>query len=232
MKYYVSGTNTNLFIAYYDGTNGLLKLIYNASPISAPAAWSSPITIDSQAGQYVKMAMDPSGNIHLAYFDSVTSGLKYAYLTPTFNGSGKVTGVTLNSTLFVDTMFTNGMYNSISIRDFSAAQNGTDMRPVIVTYSISYGGTKYALRISWPTTNIASVSAGTDPTTAIYTGSWETIAVLNNTPPGQSNTFVDTYGTTVGKGNLVAGYNGSYMEEANILGTSGGLMGNYGNVLY
>ena len=155
------------------------------------------------------MAVDPDGGIHLAYFDGTNSNLKYAYL-PAYNTAD------INVEVYtIDALFTNGMFNGITVRDFSGA--GTDYRPVITSYSLSYGGTRYALRVAYPLSALGGFGDGANPTTAEYTGDWEVIPVVSVTPPGQSRAFIETDAVAISQGQIVVGYNGSYIEEATLL---------------
>jgi hypothetical protein len=203
--------NGNLYIAYFDGTNSALKLAYNTDPANSPTAWTTrPTAIDTGSGMYVDMEVDPSGGIHLAYYDGARSNLKYAYL-PAYNcADGSV------ETYTVDALFTNGMYNAMNIRDFDTTA-GTDYRPVICSSSLSYAGTQYSTRVAWPVNSIGSINDGADEVSGNYSGNWEVITIPAVTSPGQSNTFIDTDGTTQYEGQLNIGYNGDYIEEALLL---------------
>ena len=132
-------------------------------------------------------------------------------LAPTVS-SGAISAISVSKKVLVDTLFTNGMYNSITLKEFGT----NDIRPVITSYSISYGGTKYALRTSWPLTAVADIEAGA--TEDGYTGNWETVAVASANPPTQNNTYVETNGTGTGyTGNIVVGYTASNLEQAELL---------------
>ena len=204
-------TNGILYLAYYDESQGELRLAYNLDPVNTPGAWTVRATpIDSGAGLYNEMVVDPDGGIHIAYFDSNESNLRYAYLS-----AYDVADVDVE-TYTVDALFTNGMYNSIAIRDFSGGA-GTDYRPVISTFSLSYSGTRYALRAAWPMSALGALADGANDATGAYTGDWEVVAVPAATPPAQSRTFIETDGATVTQGQIVVGYNGGWIEEATLL---------------
>lgn len=205
-----------VYIAYYDEAAGGLKITYLNSPASGyygnwTNSWQDAVEVDPDAaGQYVTMITDASGRIHLAYYDSTGSYLKYALLTPT-RTSGAVSGLTVTKKILVDTLFTNGMYNSITLKQFGT----NDVRPVICSYSISYGGTKYSLRTSWPLTIVENIEAGAN-TDSEYTGKWETVVVCAANPPSQDNTFIETAGTGY-TGNLTVGYNSTHLEQSVLL---------------
>ena len=202
----------NAYLVYYDETNSELLIRWNNSPFSTPAGWSSPFKIDEAAGQYVKMVLDDNGCAHLAYYDGTGSYLKYALLTPTLDGLNNISGMTTTKCVVVDALFTNGMYNGITLREFST----DDIRPVIVSYSITYGGTRNALKVSWSLTTVDEISAGADTTNSAYTGTWEVLAVAASTPPAQDYSFVETNGTSY-TGDIVVGYNGAVIEQARLL---------------
>jgi len=210
LKY--DSARTNAIIVYYDELNSQLQLRYNNNPVTNPSGWSSPYLLDDAAGQYVRMAIDSDGLIHLAYYDGTNSVLKYALVTPTYDGSNNVTALGITKKVVVDALFTNGMYNSITLREFAPG----DVRPVITSYSITYGGTKYALRVSWPLSALAGITDGADTATGDFTGRWETVAVSSRNAPAQDNSFVETSGTGY-TGNVVTGYNGAYIETATLL---------------
>jgi|GEM_PF-2245185 hypothetical protein len=210
-----------VYIAYYDEANGGLKIKYLNNPAAGyyghwTNSWSEaePVDMDA-AGQFVAMKTDASGNIHLAYYDSTGSYLKYARLEPTGN-AGAVSGLSVKNKVLVDTLFTNGMYNSITLKEFEDEDGVTEVRPVICSYSISYGGTRYALRTSWPLTKMSELAAGA--TEDGYTGKWETVVVVSANAPTQNNTYVETDGTGTGyTGNIVVGYTASKLEQAKLL---------------
>ena len=210
-----------VYIAYYDEVEGGLKIRYLNNPAAGyygnwTNTWQTAVTIDPDAaGQYVTMITDVNGRVHLAYYDSTGSYLKYALLTPTITDD-EVSALTVTKKVLVDTLFTNGMYNSITLKDFSEDEDGSDVRPVITSYSISYGGTKYSLRTSWPLTTVENIEAGAN-TDSEYTGKWETVVVVSANAPTQDNTYTETNGTGY-TGNIVVGYTASKLEQAVLLG--------------
>ena len=198
--------NGILYIAYYDEASGRLELAYNLNPAGTPAAWTTRAApVDTGAGLYVDLAIDPDGGIHLAYFDGSQSNLKYAYLSA-YDAAAV-------ETYTVDALFTNGMYNGIVVKDFSGGA-GTDYRPVIASFSLSYSGTRYPIRVSWPTAGIGSFGNGAISATGNYTGNWEVIALPAATPPGSFPIHIETDGAAVHQGQVVVGYNGAWIEEA------------------
>ena len=209
-----------VYIVYYDEAAGALKITYLNNPGAGSAGnwtnttWSSAISVDPDAaGQYVAMKTDGSGNIHLAYYDSTGSYLKYALLKWGKDADNN-DELKVSKKVLVDTLFTNGMYNSITLREFENEDGEKDVRPVITSYSISYGGTKYSLRTSWPLTPVADIQAGANDDG--YTGNWETVVVVSANAPTQDNTYTETKGTGY-TGNIVVGYTASKLEQAELL---------------
>ena len=204
-----------VYIAYYDEEASGLKITYLNNPGEGyygnwTNSWQTAVSIDPDAaGQYVSMKTDSDGKIHLAYYDSTGSYLKYALVTPTITDDA-VSALTVTKKVLVDTLFTNGMYNSITLRQFATG----DVRPVITSYSISYGGTKYSLRTSWPLTPVAGIQAGANDDG--YTGNWETVVVVSANAPKQDNTYTETNSTGY-TGNIVVGYTASKLEQAELL---------------
>jgi hypothetical protein len=106
------------------------------------------------------------------------------------------------------------MSNSIALRDFDDTA-GTDYRPVISSFSLSYSGTPYALRVSWPDGSIGSISDGANTGTGNYTGDWEVMVVPAGTSPSDDPSFIETDGA-IYQGQIIIGYNGSSIEEATL----------------
>jgi hypothetical protein len=219
-----NGVGSNIYMAYYDGSASELKFMYNSDPVNNPSAWLSRATpLDTGAGLYVDMIVDPDHGVHLSYYDGSNSNLKYTYL-PSFD--------CLDSeieTYTIDALFTNGMYNSIAIKDFDETV-GADYRPVISNYSLSFSGTKYALRAAWPVYPLGDVNFanGASYVTGQYTGAWEVTSVSASTAPSESNAYIGINSTRDTsdpldiidrrtEGPLVIGYNGSFLEEATLL---------------
>lgn len=196
--------NGVLYLVYYDETVGALKLSSNSDPVASPASWSVPIQIDTSAGLYPALDIDPNGGIHIAYYDTAQSNLKYVYMDSLADTPDPIVA---------DALFTNGMYNSIEIKEFGGAGSG-DYRPLISSFSLSYSGTAYSLRFLYPTHSVSSLQAGAEVASGDYTGEWEMVPVMAEMVPGQSNTFT----RLDPNGNPVVGYSGQYVEEATLYG--------------
>ena len=160
------------------------------------------------------MALDPDGGVHVAYQDNDSGFLNYTYAASRID-----MGTTMNSIL-LDALFSSGQYNSLVIKDFDTTA-GTDYRPVITTFSSAYTGTKQSLRVVYPVGSVGTVSLATILDGADvygnFSGTWESIAIPASTAPISANTFIETSGSVSGVGNPLIGYNGGYMEEAQLL---------------
>ena len=211
------------YIAYFDDASQSLKITANqnagrADPTSNLAdtnksadTWFTSGAIDSNAGAYVDMAIDDNGGIHLAYQDVASGYLKYARLT--FN-AGDNPSFTVRESVYVDALFGAGSQNSIVVKQFGT----DDYRPVILSYSSAYTGTKAPLRLSYPTTASTDVTtnfgAGANSSTGAFTGDWETVALPAISNPVNSKSFLYLDAS----GNPQIGYTGSNLEESTYLG--------------
>ena len=195
-------------LVYYDQTSpGYLRMLYNTSPLTTPGTWTAITNpIDTSAGTYPAVALGSDGSVHIAYLDSENSRLKYAYLSSASNSATKVVKT-------VDGLFSSGMFNSIAVRQFGTG----DFRPVIATYSSAYYGSKYAVRVAFPSsaigTNGSALGNGYDSATGKMTTNWEVVAVPSISAPQQVQTFVENNGTAVTSGDPVIGLNGSTLQE-------------------
>ncbi len=225
---YLDSSGT-MHLVYWDETNNLLYYTYNDTPYADPntgnvvtpgtgtsIGWTTPLEIDSNAGQYPDIVVDDTGKVHIVYQDSANSTLKYAYLT-------SKTDTTVEK-FHVDGLFGAGSWNSISLKeDFDLNSDGdyTDsgesqnvQRPVITTYAGGLSGTNYAVKMAFPLADPGSVTDGFSPTSFTYSGTWEVMVVPSTVRPTANKTFAETNGTVYGAGNMVAGYNGSTLQSA------------------
>ena len=204
----IAMVGTTAVLVYYDesGDGKKLMLTYNLDPSGTPSAWSVPVTVDTNAGTYVSMAVDSGNHIHLAYLDSENSVLKYAYLE-TYTSSARTT--------VVDTIFSSGLFTDITVRDFG----GSDFRPVISSYSSAFYGSNYSVRIAYPVNSTWNSGADLEAGGSLdgyVTGDWELIAAPATSAPQQVNTFIAN-STSAINGDIIVGYNGDYLEEARLL---------------
>ncbi len=158
----VSPTGARAYAAWYDANARRLVFSYNTSPATASGAqWQTNATYIDGAftGWYVDMAVDAADHIHLAYYNSSTGDLKYAYLD-TYTSTPVV--VTVDSWLSVGT--------NLSI---TTVYNGTNYVPYISYYMSSYDQTQNSLRLAYRT----DFSVANTPTAGVigdlFTGNWE-----------------------------------------------------------
>jgi hypothetical protein len=162
--------------------------------------------LDVNVGTHVAMAVDPDGGIHIAYYDNVNSVMKYVYLSKydsTF------------TPVVVDGLLGPGQYNGITVRQYGT----NDYRPVISTYSPSYQGTNYPVRVAWPKNSQTAIESGAVKVgfQYLYTGNWEVMAVPASNTPKVAKTFIQTNGATTATGSIVVGFNGDYLEEVTMV---------------
>lgn len=69
--------NDRLYVSYYDGHNGDLKF---ATKALSDSSWQTQsIDTTGDIGQYVSVAVDGSGKVHISYYDVTNQALKYAH---------------------------------------------------------------------------------------------------------------------------------------------------------
>ncbi len=136
-------------IAYYDTTNGALKLIRcsNADCSGSQMSW----TLDTigNVGTYPSLALNDAGNPVISYYDQTNSDLKLMHCT-----AADCTGI--SSTTTVDSVGSVGLYSSLAL--------DADELPMISYYDATNGDLKYV-----KCTNVACTGAQT-PVTVDSTG--------------------------------------------------------------
>lgn len=168
-------------IVWYDTVNRQLLMTYNTTPnnynaTSNGTSWSNNTwadntrVIDTEGGQYVKMAIDSDGGLHLAYYNNNAGDLKYAYLQ-NYNAEPEI--------VIVDSYLAVGSKCSIDV----AKHNGNQV-PYIGYQMNALTGTpasaKYAYRVQYETGE--PVPAGTTSNDQ-FTGAWEITNVPTNRTP-------------------------------------------------
>jgi hypothetical protein len=106
----VAGTSGNVaVVAWYDTDTNSLKFAYNAAAnVSGAGAFVGTQVLDTYCGgDFVDMVVDTNDHIHIAYHDSFSGDLMYAYL-PAYNGA-------LEGPYVVDSYLTVGNKASISV---------------------------------------------------------------------------------------------------------------------
>jgi hypothetical protein len=172
-----AGTPDVAVIAWYDSAMGELVFSYNNDPKNdgSEAKWQDNVkTVDTNAGEYVSMAVDADGGIHLAYYSSNGADLKYAYAS---SYSGDFTPV------IVDAYQSVGTYASITAgkRNIAAPTDPSDWRIVpAISYYASGGGSSLAAKVAYR--DYSTVSSGGPAVAGVneldmFTGAWEVSTV-------------------------------------------------------
>jgi hypothetical protein len=150
--------------AWYDQANQRLVFSYNTAPTLTTSAgqWQANAGIidASFAGWHVDLAVDAADGIHIAYYNSSSGDLKYAYLSA-YNAAPQVTTV--------DSFLSTG--TDISITTYF---NGTNYVPYISYFMPTFTQTSFSVRTAWRT-NFASLQPGA--TSDQFTGNWEVMTV-------------------------------------------------------
>lgn len=129
-NYIFEDDSAEVFISYFDETNGRLKMAYQRPDW----AWYFRVVVDDPAaatvGTYTSIALDRYGVPHIAYYDSTNTALKHAV------ADGGMLGIAFWDVLTLDSAGTVGSYTSIS-----SYGNFID-----ISY---YDGTNQALKHAW-----------------------------------------------------------------------------------
>jgi hypothetical protein len=107
----VAGTSTNVaVVAWYDTDTNSLKYAYNAGAnVSGAGAFVGTLTLDTYCGgDFVDIAVDAGDHIHIAWHDSYSGDLMYAYLNAYNSG-------TFEGPYVVDSYLTVGNKTSIGV---------------------------------------------------------------------------------------------------------------------
>jgi hypothetical protein len=155
--------------AWYDQANQRLVYSYNTSPTTASGAqWQTNASVvdSSFAGWYVDMAVDAADGIHIAYYNSSSGDLKYAYLS-SYSATPQV--------VTVDSFLSTGTDIGISVK-----QVGSNYVPYISYYMPTFTQTSYSVRTAWRT-NFSSLQPGASSDQ--YTGNWEVMTVPTTSYP-------------------------------------------------
>ena len=184
-------------IVWYDSVNRKLMISYeNPSSLSNDKTmatgtlaysgdWQSnafAVEDTTGVGLYVKMAVDPAGGIHLAYYNNNGADLKYAYISPSDLTSKKVTKVQT-----VDAYLSTGARPTIDVTRVvdNTVSGGYDYVPYIGYQMNSNLNTTASARIAHPVkfdSNGIAAGDGAD-SSDMYTGNWEVKTVpTENTP--------------------------------------------------
>ena len=224
----VGATSTGVAVmAWYDATNRRLIYSYNDAPSGgSESQWQShALEIDaSYAGWYVDLAVDANDGIHIAYYNSGTGDLKYAFLSSYADKKPEV--------VTVDSYLSTGQQIMINTRAETRTVNGSSQSvivPYISYYSSSFMQTTSSLRVAWrndfssyPASAALVASTGSNgvgpgATGDKFTGNWEvmTIPTTNIPVDGVVCNGVPSLGTY--KNSVFLGYyTDAYYERAYI----------------
>jgi hypothetical protein len=164
-------------IAWNDEANGNLVFSYStgvdesALLSTSTSVWQGNARIiDSGdlAGWYVDMAVDSDDGIHLAWYNSGSQDLKYAYLSA-YNEAFQV--------VTVDSYLSPGTKLMINVR-----KEGANQVPYISYYHLSLSGTRNAARVAWRE-DFSSLKNGA--VSDQFTGAWEVMSVPTNNIPAE-----------------------------------------------
>jgi large repetitive protein len=156
-------------MAWYDADARRLVYSWNNSPNTASAAqWQTNASyIDEEfTGWYVDLAVDSDNGIHIAYYNSSSGDLKYAYMSG-YNAAPEI--------VTVDSYLSTGTNVSIAVR-----QIGANQVPYISYYMGAYTSTSFSLRTAWRT-NMANLLNGAELDR--FTGHWEVMTVPSGNIP-------------------------------------------------
>jgi hypothetical protein len=181
-------------IAWYDSDNQTLLYSYNTAPTNPANAanWgTNTIAIDTNfAGWYVDLAVDSSNGIHIAYYNSSSGDLKYAYL-PTYSSTPQV--------CTVDSFLSTGTHISISVYN-----NGTNQVPYISYYMGAFTQTRYSVRTAW---RIDFSSTAPDGVASdVFTGDWEVMTVPTSSVPLEYRIGIGIKANGAGVNSPILGY--------------------------
>ena len=178
-------------VAWYDAEARRLVYSYNDAPGTAVTSTSSTtntwqknaVYLDSAyTGWYVDLAVDGANGVHIAYYNSKSGDLKYAYLKD-YNKPTEAVTVTVDSYLSVGTNIT------INVRD-----EGTDVTdettnetthtanyvPYIYYYNTSSNQTMNSIKVAWRN-DMETLRAGAIDDK--FTGAWESMTVPTDNIP-------------------------------------------------
>jgi hypothetical protein len=157
-------------VAWYDQANQRLVFSYNTSPTSTTSSgqWQTNASVidSSFAGWYVDMVVDAGGGIHIAYYNSSSGDLKYAYLS-SYTATPQV--------VTVDSFLSTGTDIGISVQKV-----GANYVPYISYYMPTFTQTSYSVRTAWRT-NFTNLLDGV--TSDQYTQNWEVMTVPTTSYP-------------------------------------------------
>lgn len=143
---------------------------YQIAPWQAQLQANATILDSNFAGWYVDMTVDPSDHVHIAYYNSGTGDLKYAYLTNYASASS----ATIDT---VDSYNSTGTDIMINTR-----WDGTEYVPYITYYMPSFAQSFYAARVAWQAKNFGTAQSD-GASGDQFTGNWEVMTIPETNVP-------------------------------------------------
>ena len=211
VKSFQTGAASAIAITAGAAPNLLGTLNVQAAVAGYGTAWVER-TIDSDsAGKYVSMTVDANSGIHIAYQQTTSADLRYAYLSDPTAAPVVIT---------VDSYGQVGQFTDITTRveDINGDAD-TEIIPYITYYNMSSADTKYSVKMARLNVDAINTVAETVVLNATdhqgvvdekFTGMWEVMTVPAREVPKQ-------YRVNVGiktNGDLFVGYQGDNIEYA------------------
>ena len=202
-KYYDFGVTSNRAVfVYYDFNEGRLKLMYSSADVTGDPSVAvtfvenDNVKLPDYVGQYVSMAIDDDGGIHIAAFDANDSDLKYIYLT-SYDASSF-------TEMIVDATGSVGNWTSIKIKNNV---------PYIAYYNATETGGRDAIKLAYANAEIGSITDGIDSSTNYTATGWEYMTIPSVDPAqGGSQKFQQVCLDFDTAGKPVVGYLGTNLE--------------------
>ena len=210
-KYYdmIVTDDYHIVVVYYDEATSKLKMKYStyqekgASPVSDVQWTESSVSFPEYVGNYISMAVDSNGGIHISAFDVTDSDLSYIYL------SG----------------YDASTCEHYSVDQFGSVGNWTQIKinssniPYIVYCNATEYGQRDAVKLAFAKDAAGSVGKGVEDGTRYTTGNWEYMTVPSITPAqGGDSKFQNVCLDFDSNGLPVVGYLGSKLEFGKWLG--------------
>ena len=202
-KYYDFGITSNIAVfVYYDFYEGRLRLMYSSEAITGDPTIdvnfveNDNVKLPDYVGQYVSMAIDDNGGIHIAAFDANDSDLKYIYLT-SYDASSF-------TEMIVDAAGSVGNWTSIKIKNNV---------PYIAYYNATETGGRDAIKLAYANAAAGSITDGIDSSTNYTASGWEYMTIPSVDPAqGGSQKFQQVCLDFDSSGIPVVGYLGTNLE--------------------
>ena len=209
-------------VAWYDADARRVCYSYNTAPGTPTAATDSQwqqhaVYLDEQyTGWHVDLTVDENNGIHIAYYNSASGDLKYAYIPDysavTKDSEGNLTGgatiVTVDSYLSVGTNIT-----------INTRKQGDNIVPYIYYFNASSNHTSNSIKVAWRKKFDALRDGAIEDK---FTGDWESMTIPTDNIPVEATVCggVPSTSTTAANNKTVfLGYmSDKFYEKATIKG--------------